>query len=200
VEQRERYASLYTKPGAGDVSLIPAAREKTSKLKDAPPPYEEEVLGLMTYTSNAYHEINGYLRGIQTFSPEYTEIIETHTKMAVAALDALPDYNGTVYRGGTISNDIIDKYKEGEIVTEKGFTSTSVASDIASGFQDKQLKKSVPNLGFVSYVIKSKTGKLVEDLSIFDEEKEVLFKPETKFKVLSKKSVDGVTTIYMEEV
>ena len=90
-----------------------------------------------------------------------------------SALDKLESYKGTVYRGSDLSLEVINKYKKaaetGEPYTENYYLSTSKNEDTIF---DRN----------TFYEIKSKNGKQIEELSLFSEEKEVLFKEGTKFK------------------
>jgi len=77
----------------------------------------------------------------------------------------------------------------GKIITEKAFTSTSYTK----GAEFKR------NTRFTIY---SETGKKIDFLSNHPYEKEVLFKPGTEFRILSKKTnaETGIREIVMEEV
>ncbi len=93
-----------------------------------------------------------------------------------SALDKLESYKGNVYRGADLSLEVINKYKKaaetGEPYTENYYLSTSKDRE---GVFDRN----------TMYQIKSKNGKQIEELSLFSEEKEVLFKEGTKFKINS---------------
>jgi hypothetical protein len=93
-----------------------------------------------------------------------------------------------VYRGvDNLPPDVLAKYVPGETVTEEAFTSTSYA-------------ESGQYTGSVQFRIRSKDGRLVEALSRYDNEKEVLFRPGSKFKVLDKVRDGDRVVITMEEV
>ncbi|HEY9641416.1 MAG TPA: ADP-ribosyltransferase domain-containing protein, partial [Coleofasciculaceae cyanobacterium] len=94
---------------------------------------------------------------------------------------------GTVYRSATLPDDVIAKYTAGAVVTEYGFTSSSY--DKKAAFSGKH-----------RFVIQSRTGKKVDDLSPYPNEKEVLFKPGTQYRVLKTRKERGGQTIYLEEV
>jgi outer membrane biosynthesis protein TonB len=107
-----------------------------------------------------------------------------------SALNKLPDYDGIVYRGTPIRSltpeQIEANYLPGSIITEKGFTSTSASS--GAKFD-----------GEVQYEIKSRTGKKIQDLSQYKGENEVLFRPDTKFKVTGFEKIGNTYKIKMEE-
>lgn len=89
--------------------------------------------------------------------------------------DKLPDYRPgpRVVRGAQLSPKQLEQYMVDEIVTERGFTSTS--ADIDKRFE-----------GNVRFVIESKHGKLISFLSAYPEEQEVMFQAGTRFRVLSR--------------
>ena len=125
------------------------------------------------YTRDFFVDINFYLRN---GGEPKEEFFEKYGKVMNSALDKLESYKGTVYRGSDLSLEVINKYKKaaetGEPYTENHYLSTS--KDREKSF-DRNTK----------YKILSKNGKQIEELSLFSEEKEVLFKEETKFKINS---------------
>lgn len=125
------------------------------------------------YTGDFFVDINYYLRN---GGEPKEEFFEKYRKVMNSALDKLESYKGTVYRGSDLSLEVINKYKKaaetGEPYTENYYLSTSKDRE---GVFDRN----------TMYQIKSKNGKQIEELSLFSEEKEVLFKEETKFKINS---------------
>jgi len=153
-----------------------------------PPPYPEELAALRYYTdSKGYQEMNRTLRGqvdgLQTWlktshkdtrsRSQIKADAEQDIKMTNSALNALPDHKGEVYRGLTLPETAIPRI--GETWNEKGFTSTT-----------KNAFTRYP--GNVAMVIQSKSGK---DITPYEKYKndEVLFKPNTSFKVTEKRKV-----------
>ena len=125
------------------------------------------------YTGDFFVDINFYLRN---GGEPKEDFLEKYRKVMNSALDKLESYKGTVYRGSDLSLEVINKYKKaaetGEPYTENYYLSTSKDRE---GVFDRN----------TMYQIKSKNGKQIEELSLFSEEKEVLFKEETKFKINS---------------
>ncbi|AFY38212.1 hypothetical protein Lepto7376_1893 [[Leptolyngbya] sp. PCC 7376] len=163
---------------------------------------KEAVAALIYYTSESegYRQINRLLRGemmkfantekaigwnVAKAKRDYTQ----HIKFINEALNKLPNHGGVVYRGTTIDPKQLAKYKVGQIVTEKGFLSTSSNLAIGQAFS-----------GNVFYSIVSQTGKAIKDLSEFSGEDEVLFRPDTKFKVLSVENKNGEIRIFLMEI
>lgn len=97
------------------------------------------------------------------------------------SLSKLRSYKGETYR--TISDfdsKIASKYIPGKIVRQPEFTSTSrVPSASYKPFHGA-------SSGSTRFKVQSKTGKLIEKISEYKAEKEVLFRSGTNFKVTSK--------------
>lgn len=148
-----------------------------------------ETFSVERYSVDFYADINFYLR---SGGEPKEEFFERYRKVMNSGLDKLESYNGTVYRGSDLSPKVINQYKKaaetGEPYTENYYLSTS--KDREKSF-DRNTK----------YKILSKTGKQIEELSYFSQEKEVLFKEGTQFKIL-KVYVDeqGFNRIEMEEI
>lgn len=142
------------------------------------------------YTGDFFVDINYYLRN---GGEPKEEFFEKYRKVMNSALDKLESYKGTVYRGSDLSLEVINKYKKaaetGEPYTENYYLSTSKSEKKA--FERNTI-----------YEIKSKTGKQIEELSYFSQEKEVLFKEGTKFKINSVYFDEGMNKniIEMEEI
>ena len=97
----------------------------------------------------------------------------------------MPEFEGTVYR--SITSDYIDdieafnrKYAVDECIIEPSFVSTSL--EVYDNTMD------------IQFIIKSKHGKDIS--SINENEKEILFKRNSKFIVTDRQG----NTIYMEEL
>src|SRR6185369_17062035 len=98
---------------------------------------------------------------MDVFTKQFVKFQDNYVNLLNGALDKLPNYEQTVYRGGNFSKDIINQYKaaskSGEPITELGFTSTSKYTGTALE-------------GDTFFVIKSKTGKDVEKIMEFGQE------------------------------
>lgn len=98
---------------------------------------------------------------------------------------------GTVYRGVSFTPEVAALYKPGVHITEKAFTSTTpnAAEKIA---------------GNTLFHITSKSVRMIDEISHFSKEAEVLFAPVTVFKVLRNtvQTINGkqVNLIVMEQV
>lgn len=147
-----------------------------------------ETLCINNYTNDFYYEINQYL--IAGREPR-NEFYEKYIKVTNGGLDKLEAYKGNVFRGADLNWEqtqrYIDAFESKKPYTEKHFLSTSKAENRA--FERN-----------TSYAIKSKNGKIIEKLSAFEHEEEVLFRAGTKFKILNIENRDGITHIEMEEL
>jgi hypothetical protein len=93
----------------------------------------------------------------------------------------LRDYRGETYRViNDRTGDIAAKYTPGNIMRHQDFLSTSRSP--SPSYQPFASARS----GQTRFIIQSKSGKLVENISEYTAEREVLFRSGTKFKVTSK--------------
>lgn len=116
----------------------------------------------------------------------------------IATLEKLPDYEDIVYRAVVLANNELQKYIDAfvknRILVEHAFISTSKSKLIAYQFSGNCL-----------FRIICRTGKSIEYFAKYgnhhpQNEKEVLFGPNCKFKVLEITNQNQVTLISMEEV
>jgi hypothetical protein len=159
-----------------------AGIKKFKKLANDPP-YWEDIMAVNNYTSSEYAPINAHLRRGEDIGTDQALTI----KRTDEALKAMPKFNGTVYRGTKLSQEMLDRYKVGETITEKAYVSTSRSKDQAFP-------------GNARFVIQSRSGADVSASSNYEKEQEVLIPRNSKFKVLRKRKQKGDTIIYLEEV
>ncbi len=172
-----------------DVAQLLADRPELQRMVTEHGLTHEEVVAVYAYSRQDYADMNMALRGE---APEMMESYRAQIAITASALDKLPDVRGAVFRrveGGAWT----DAYQEGATITEDAFTSTSTE-------YDTQLGKS--GQGKVEFVIKSRTGKNITDLSGKGElENEVLFDRNTSFAITQRIiDDDGTVVIYMDEV
>jgi hypothetical protein len=146
---------------------------------------EDELAAIVLYTQTFYVEMNSALRNRDK---DAMKDFGDGIKLADKGLAKMPTHQGWVHRGvESLPADVLAKYVPGVVVTEEAFTSTSQAEDSAF-------------TGQVKFKIKSKTGRDVQALSRVEKEKEVLFRPGTKFLVTDKERDGDAIVITMEEV
>jgi hypothetical protein len=150
---------------------------------------DDEIEALRLYNGGIYEQLNARLRNNLTLSritPQERRILAA-ANLLDGALDKLPKYEGEVHRGTNLTALALRAYKPGAVVTEQPFTSTS--TDMRRAFK-----------GNVLFTIRSKSGRLIEKLSLHEHEREVLFKSGTRFIVKDVQTVRGITQIEMEEM
>ncbi|MCK0206207.1 phage minor head protein [Ornithobacterium rhinotracheale] len=139
----------------------------------------EKKTAVKMYTDVHYWEINRFNRGINisydSTKGQTKAYYKAITRTINKALDEIPDrFKGKTYRGADLEIKDIEVYKRafetGEPHIEKSFMSTSYD------------KKEMFN-GRVIFDVETKDAAIIEKLSSHDNEKEVLFKSEQKFKV-----------------
>lgn len=149
-----------------------------------------EISAINYYTGVGYGEINQALRAgnlaeLERLKPVIEAASSGLVKMSEKA------FTGTVYRGVSLSKEVSAVYAPGAHVTEVAFTSTTRSA--AEKFA-----------GNTIFQIASKTGRMIDDVSHFTKEAEVLFPPGTVFRVVSKGLVNingrEVTKIVMQQV
>lgn len=174
------------------------------------PPYEEELVSLRHYTGSGFPMYNSYLRdNLKDTDKSILNIphnkekldLDLSIKMAESALDSLPDYQGETYRSASLSTDVYDFYKNnvGKEIIEKGFLSTTKGiqpDDLIEMFDSHN-----PDHKHSMFIVKSKKGKSIKHISEFDHEDEVLFKPNSRFKVNSiDETSKNYPVIHLEEI
>jgi hypothetical protein len=144
----------------------------------------EEEQALRNYTAGENYELNFILR-----KGYVDDVVLQRLKPIRQALAKLPAYHGVVYHKTIRSMDQLSEYTPGYVVSQKQFTSSSTRLEVAQEFE-----------GNVLFIIKSKTGKLIANISEYAYEDEVLFDIGSTFKVLSREFVSGVCHIELEEL
>ena len=148
---------------------------------------QNEALSVIGYTGSFYKDFNKALR-TGTATPKITR----YENLLNTALEKLPKFSGISYRAvQKLSKEDLARYKEGEVVIEPFFVSTS------------ELKKVQGFSGKVRFEIYGKNGRKVANLSLYPSEKEVLFKSESRF-IVKRVSKTGLiwkkTIIILKEI
>lgn len=185
------------------------------KAEDLPSKYKEAIFAYSggkvvageRFAGFDAEKLNMYIYNKQRFIDLYTnksnradllKRAEAFKNELNTSLGKVRNYEGEVYR--TINADpavIGARYTEGKIATVPEFISSSRSIKGSMTQYD-----SVYGPSEVRFQIKSKTGKLIERVSNYRAELEVLFKSDTKFMVISKKMNKSRNTldIIMEEI
>jgi hypothetical protein len=181
------------KQAEGVVALAKMLGSSTGELVETFKTFEKQAASLgypisgfqcaliKNYSDGGYHAVNQALR-----AGSWTPAQHMYVSMVNKALDKMPKYKGVVKRGTTLTAEQIAQYKEGHIVQDNGFMSSSTGK----GFS-----------GNVRYTVTAHgiRASSIEKLSHYPGEKEVLFQARTFFKVNKVTKEGGVTHIEMEE-
>jgi len=154
-------------------------RPKRTEKFNIPPVQEpgditpDEKSAIKEYTGSDYASINRYLRGTGYQDEEGHQKYLPVVKQMVSGLKKYPVYHGKVFRGCDIDENtlsIVTSLKSNDVFYMKAFSSTS-----------KNQYKSFS--GKIKFTILSKTGRNIEGNSYSPLEEEILFAPDTRFKV-----------------
>lgn len=142
-----------------------------------------EIVAIREYSANGFAKLNTELRANKPSLK--TRKFET---LLNRALDKLPNYEGKVWRDVDFPNDVLINYVVGNIITEKAFLSSSY--DEYERFEKRQHR----------LLIHSKKGKKIENISAIVSENEVLFKSNSKFKVIKRIQTKDYLLIELQEI
>lgn len=123
-----------------------------------------EIEALKTYTAFGYRAINS---STWKDDKKCEGIVSTLNQ----ALAKIPKYQSWVFRGTNLPPDIRRQHQKNKVITYKAFTSTSSRR----GWRGKD-----------QFLIFSKNGASIADLSSLSSESEVLFPSNTQFKIVEK--------------
>jgi len=145
---------------------------------------EGELSAIRKYTQTAgAHDLNTALWNDTPLSLNLSLFKDT----LVSALKRLPDFKGTVRRAAKVPKKFLPGYEVGKTVVFKGFTSTSKGDNWRRFSGDH-------------FTITSERGKLIRDIAYLQDEEEVLFPPNTKFKVIEREDRGEYFHFTLEEI
>ncbi|XPF94945.1 RHS repeat-associated core domain-containing protein [Colwellia sp. RE-S-Sl-9] len=152
----------------------------------------DEFLSLAVYTTDLYKPINNGLRGYSPEDKEKWGEVVADADQALIKLAENPElrFEGQVIRGDDFSDELLEElFPIGGIHYEKGFKSSS--SNLDKPFD-----------GNTKTIIISKSGvNIANNVSVVPREEEVLFKSNSRFRVLAReKNSDGINEIILEEI
>lgn len=163
------------------------ARKRSDQLLDALLT-DDEYLSLQAYTSNLYREINPALRAGK--AGEWEAVVDEATQGLAKMRENGYRYTAAVRRDATFDLKQLDEFfPENGVFQDKTFVSSSA-----------KLEGVFP--GNTEIQITSRTGVDIKSLSRYELEEEVLFPPNTKFKIIAR-SIDPANKnhlIVLEEI
>jgi len=145
------------------------------------------LIALSLYTDLDVHKIiNPLLRESKNQVNKY----EAFLTAFINGFHFLPRYCGRCYRGTILDFDYIESHKIGSILVWKSFGSASQSKEKAKHFIEAvaitETRKAV------LFTIESRSGRSLSDVSAYRNEQEIVFLPDTCFKVLSVKLISIV--------
>jgi len=149
---------------------------------------DDRLSGLILYTSGLYSKVNEALR---KKSVKKGETIVDHVQFAASFIQGyrlLPSYWGICYRGVVWDPSI---FKVGEFPVFDYYTSASTDLAVAQRFARHPPKISNPKHKRIILTINSRSGRSLQELSLFPTEKEIVFRPFTTFQVKEVKEKPG---------
>lgn len=182
-EDEKRVLDYFEKPEA-EIRKMPWYKAAQQISKAVRP---TEALAVREYTGSFYNAINRYLR--RGREPK-NEMLNAYERVLNIAMSKLKSYSGPVFRGTDLTEEQFGKYlaamERKEPFIEAAFFSTT--SSMGQKFK-----------GNTMYVVRSKNGKIVREISEFPTEDEILFKSGTSFKVVRAAEIEGKYEIELEE-
>eukprot|EP00930_Biecheleria_cincta_P027902 TRINITY_DN194_c1_g2_i2.p1 TRINITY_DN194_c1_g2~~TRINITY_DN194_c1_g2_i2.p1 ORF type:complete len:445 (+),score=72.81 TRINITY_DN194_c1_g2_i2:89-1423(+) len=144
------------------------------------------VLIIMSYTDEndkLYPVLNKCMRTSGAAAEKRLNRFVEYIYYLTSALASLPTYTGKVVRGISVRLDA-SLYAVGKTITWQGFSSSTKNAMVV--VRNKFVDVSGSELSGSIFVIASRSGKEIEELSTYPEEEEVLFKENSFFKVVGK--------------
>jgi len=161
----EKYA---TKHLSREIQLIESSEERMNALPELTV-YEKAII--FKYSEDGYEDLNEKLRQSEG------KDISDFGILLDECLSKLPDYQGIVFRGVNLPKYLIEEYfikfERKQKITENAFLSTSLKTSEAYKY------------GTIVLQIFSRTGKSVASVSRYPYEKEILFRYNCQFEIVS---------------
>ena len=156
-------------------------------VQDHPELTSQEIEAIRIYTSSKYKQMNATMHDVRLDNPKAQKDMKGYSaisQLAVSGLSKLPSYKGSfTYRGDSNFGGIMNTARTGTVFNTPSFMSTSKAEGVAGGFGG--------NVGWAIKLASPSRGKDLEHISVAHMEKEVLFPPGTKMKVVDIFKVRG---------
>jgi len=109
---------------------------------------------------------------------------------------ASPSYDGVLYRGISVTEDVLTQFEKGRVIDMHGVSSFSSSKKVALDFTQTRQDK----IGIIFRVPEVEQSTSIAHLSQFPGEKEVLVSENAKFEIVSVKEKNGTTYIDLKEV
>jgi len=170
------------------VTTVKQAQKAIDKMIDSGEITDDEHIAIDQYTGSDYYEMNRSLRDGE--DPLLIDRLEVAKKHMDSFLEKAPKFVGNTYRGVRFTSfasydQFASRIKEGMIVADKAYLSTTLDEKTAIGFSTLPNTYGVESGGqfTVAIKIKSRSGVYLGTLSTEEGEKEILFRRNSKFKI-----------------
>lgn len=150
-------------------------------------PTDSEMVAINSLTFMEYINVNSSLRGELSDKGQSDRYI-LFAEVISSGLKKLPDYQGLVRRSVNYTPDILAEHEVGKVITYSSFTHCTY-SDVEV-FSNKN----------TILIIHSKHAKIIDFMSKYPSEKEVIFDKETQFFVEDVNFTENKTEIILTEL
>ncbi|WP_435250152.1 ADP-ribosyltransferase [Vibrio sp. nBUS_14] len=144
----------------------------------------EEYSAIKNYGRVDHDVVNEYMRAGEPegyLSEMFGRTLKSRVFHMRNVMNKLPNYKGTVYRGSSIKNTLLDKLNVGDILHEKAFLSTSTLPSVAKNFSSAGVYEGASAAQF-KIELKS-AGRAINAYTFKPDEAEILAKPNTYYRV-----------------
>lgn len=144
----------------------------------------EEYSAIKSYGRVDHDVVNEYMRAGEPkefLLPGYGESLKVRVSHMRSVMNKLPNYKGTVFRGSSIKNSLLEKLDVGDILHEKAFLSTSTIPSVARSFS---VSAAYDGASAAQFKIDLKSsGRAINAYTFKPYEAEILVKPNTYFRI-----------------
>ncbi|MEZ8233454.1 ADP-ribosyltransferase [Vibrio splendidus] len=144
----------------------------------------EEYSAIKNYGRVDHDVVNEYMRAGEPegyLSEMFGRTLKSRVFHMRNVMNKLPNYKGTVYRGSSIKNSLLEKLNIGDILHEKAFLSTSTLPSVAKNFSSAGVYEGASAAQF-KIELKS-AGRAINAYTFKPDEAEILAKPNTYYRV-----------------
>jgi len=171
-------------------------------------PYDQQSI-VDKWKGHGYHDVRNWMRGrprsqygVEFTAAEHADLCRT-TERLLASQATAPTADGyMVFRGGALRPEAIRKLKEGQVLTQGTFASSSLDRAVARDFITKHIN--AENRVAVMWEVRNRTGRVIATTGRYGTEYETLLRPGQRYRVVSisgKEAVPGgYQTIVLEEM
>lgn len=189
-EVKQRFGKLSEGQPSVAKTTTTTSYNTTQEWRDNIP--EEQLQAVENYTGSSYRGIRKAQLG-EELPESVREKYQREAELVEQAFETAPNYDGEIYRGiDDISDDAYDTLVNSDEITFDAVASASKKEKVGRRYSGSR--------NGIVFKIQSKTGVDVSDISVFEDEAEVVVKNNTKFKVKDVNEEGRLTEMILEEV